>query len=206
MGALGEGIGVGLVLSAMVGPVFFALIQASLSHGFRYASVVAVGILISDLIYVLITFFGIRWIVALASFELVLGYGGGLILIGFGLSSLVKKKAQRPNSAGFELPRAKKRSAFAKGFGINGVNPFVFIFWISIASVVQTKKGFTQADFLAYYSGILATVFSIDLGKAFIARQLSSFVTQGLMFWLNKLVGVLMIGYGVRMILQVTLD
>jgi len=198
--ALGEGVSVGLLLSALVGPVFFALIQASLTNGFRYAAALATGILLSDLIYVLITFYGIKFIAAYDSFQIYLGYGGGLILIGFGISSILKKNGNRPNSGGIELPRMKKRSSFAKGFGINGVNPFVLLFWISIASVVQLKETFTQVDFLAYYAGILGTVFFIDLVKAFIAKQLAPLVTDRVLFWLNKSVGFLMIGYGIRMI------
>ena len=198
--SFGEGISVGLLLSALIGPVFFALIQASLTYGFRYAATLATGILASDLIYVLLTFFGIKFIAGFESFQTYLGYGGGLILIGFGISSIFKKKVTRPNSGGIDLPRAKKRTAFAKGFGINGINPFVLLFWISIASVVQLKESFTQSDFLLYYAGILGTVFLIDLFKAFIAKQLAPLVTDRVLFWLNKSVGVVMIGYGIRMI------
>jgi threonine/homoserine/homoserine lactone efflux protein len=200
--ALGEGISVGLLLSALIGPVFFALIQASLTNGFRYAAVLASGILLSDLIYVLITFFGIKIITGFESFETILGFGGGLILIGFGISSIVKKQASRPNSGGINLPRIKKRSAFAKGFSINGINPFVLLFWISIASVLQVKNDFTESDYFVYYLGVLLTVFCIDLVKAFIAKQLAPLVTDRVLFWLNKSVGVLMIGYGIRMIWQ----
>ncbi len=89
--ALGEGFSVGLLLSALIGPVFFALIQASLTNGFRYAAALATGILVSDLIYVLVTFFGIKFIAGFESFEVVLGLGGGLILIGFGINSIFKK-------------------------------------------------------------------------------------------------------------------
>jgi threonine/homoserine/homoserine lactone efflux protein len=200
--AFGEGFSVGLLLSALIGPVFFALIQASLTNGFRNAAALATGILVSDLIYVLVTFFGIKFIAGFESFEVVLGLGGGLILIGFGINSIFKKKVFRPNSGGIDLPRVKKRSAFTKGFGINGINPFVLLFWISIASLVQLKPSFTESDYVAYYAGILVTVFCIDLVKAFIAKKLSPLVTDRTLFWLNKFVGVLMIFYGLRMIWQ----
>lgn len=200
--SFGEGFSVGLLLSALIGPVFFALIQASLTNGFRYAAVLALGILISDIIYVLITFFGIRYVAGFEFFQIYLGFGGGLILIGFGLSSLLRKKGSRPNSGGIDLPRIKKRSVFAKGFGINGINPFVLLFWISIASVVQLKKSFTESDYLFYYVGILLTVFCIDLVKAFIAKKLAPLATDSVLIWLNKLVGIVMIGYGIRMIWQ----
>ncbi|WP_100627484.1 LysE family translocator [Algoriphagus formosus] len=198
--ALIEGISMGLVLSAMIGPVFFTLIQNSLEHGFRRTAVLALGILASDSIYVIVTYFGIRFLADTTLFEQVLGYVGGLILIGFGLISLVKKRADRPSTGGLSISKIKKRTAFAKGFSINGVNPFVLLFWISIASLVYLKSTWGTSDILLYYSGILITVFSIDLLKAFIAKKLAHLVTPRLMQILNKVVGLIMIGFGIRLI------
>lgn len=190
----------GLLLSAIIGPVFFTLIQGSLSYGFRYAAVLALGICLSDSIYVLVTYFGVQYLSEATYFEYVLGYVGGLILIGFGISSLVKKKSVRPSSGGIAMPTTFKRKAFLKGFSINGVNPFVLLFWISIASLVQLKEDFESKDVVGYYIGILLTVFVIDLFKAFIAKRLSHLMTPRLMLILNKTVGVIMIGFGLRMI------
>ncbi|WP_373398114.1 LysE family transporter [Algoriphagus halophilus] len=198
--SLMEGISMGLLLSVMVGPVFFTLIQSSLTHGFRYASVLAFGILCSDTFYVVITYLGIKFLAKATYFEEVLGYVGGLILIGFGLSSLIRKNTNRPNSGGINIPEVKKRSAFIKGFSINGVNPFVLLFWISIASIVQLKENVSTWDIWLYYSGILGTVFLIDLLKSFIAKKISHLVTPNMMRIMNKAVGVIMIGFGLRML------
>ncbi|WP_439489474.1 LysE family translocator [Algoriphagus sp.] len=198
--ALVEGVSMGLLLSAMIGPVFFTLIQSSLEKDFRYAAVVALGILTSDALYVLLTFFGIKFLAEATYFEEVLGYVGGAILIGFGISYLLKRKLDKPIDIQDKKSRPKKRSAFLKGFSINGINPFVLLFWISIASLVHLKTGFGRADFWLYYSSILLTVFSIDLFKAYIAKQLKGFVTVHFMFWLNKAVGIAMIGFGLRLL------
>ncbi|NVK48671.1 MAG: LysE family translocator [Cyclobacteriaceae bacterium] len=198
--ALLEGISMGLLLSVMVGPVFFTLIQNSLEHGFRFAAVLASGILLSDSIYVLITYFGIRFLADATWFEQVLGYVGGGILIAFGISSIVKKQVERPSTGGIHIPQQRKRTAFAKGFSINGINPFVLLFWISIASLVSLNEDWGPGSVILYYSGILMTVFSIDILKAYIAKKLARFVTPRLMKGLNKLVGLVMIGFGLRMI------
>lgn len=198
--ALLEGISMGLLLSAMIGPVFFTLIQSSLEKGFRYAAMVALGIQTSDALYVLLTFFGVKFLAEATYFESVLGYVGGAILIGFGISYLVKRQPAKPEAKVEEVRRAKKRSAFLKGFSINGINPFVLLFWISIASLVHLKSEFDKTDIWSYYLGILLTVFAIDLLKAYIAKKLAQFVTPKFMFWLNKAVGVAMIGFGIRLI------
>lgn len=198
--ALLEGMSMGLLLSAIVGPVFFSLIQNSLEHGFNYAATLAFGILLSDSIYVILTFFGIKLLSDTTYIELVLGYVGGTILAGFGVNSLLNKQISRPNTGGIEIPVQRKRTALVKGFGINGVNPFVLLFWISIASLVSLKTDWTGGDILNYYLGILLTVFCIDLCKAFMAKQLSHLMTPRLMWLLKKSVGLVMIYFGLRMV------
>jgi threonine/homoserine/homoserine lactone efflux protein len=195
-----EGISMGLVLSAMIGPVFFSLVQGSLQHGFRYSAALALGVLVSDSLYVVVTYFGLQLFSETDFFEMILGYLGGLILIGFGIRSLFKKSVDRISTGGIDLPKARKRSAFAKGFGINGINPFVMLFWISIVGIVQLKEHFQSKDIALYYIGILLTVFAIDLLKALVAKQMARWVTPRVMWVLNKLVGLIIIGFGLRMI------
>lgn len=198
--AILEGIGMGFLLSLMVGPVFFMLITTSMEQGFRYAAVLALGILISDLVYVLITYFGVSYLTQYPLIQQVLGYVGGGILIGFGISFWRKKVMDRPNSGGLITEKAKKRTAFAKGFGVNGVNPFVMLFWISIASLVSSKSDWGSADRFFYYFGLLLTVFGIDLGKAFVAGKLAHLMTARLRGFLNKGVGILICYFGLKMI------
>jgi threonine/homoserine/homoserine lactone efflux protein len=192
-----EGISMGLVLSAMIGPVFFSLVQGSLLHGFRYSAALATGVLVSDTFYVLVTYFGIQIFSEIAYFEKILGYIGGVILIGFGLRSMYKTTADRISTGGIDLPKAKKRTAFLKGFGIN---PFVLLFWISIVGIVEQKAHFLPRDIGFFYFGILMTVFAIDLLKALVAKQMSGLVTPKVMWILNKIVGVIIMGFGARMI------
>ena len=198
-GSFLEGISMGLVLSAMIGPVFFSLVQGSLQHGFRYSAALALGVLLSDSLYVIITYFGLQLFSETDFFEMILGYLGGLILIGFGIKSLLKNSVDRISTGGISLPKARKRSAFAKGFGINGINPFVLLFWISIVGIVQ-QKNFQSSDIALYYVGILLTVFAIDLLKALVAQQMARWVTPKVMWFLNKLVGLIIIGFGLKMI------
>ena len=200
--AILEGIAMGLLLSLMVGPVFFMLISTSMEQGFRYAAVLALGILVSDLVYVLISYFGISFLTQNPLIGKVVGYLGGIILIGFGISFWRKKVLDVPKSEGFIPIKSKKRTAFAKGFGVNGVNPFVMLFWISIARLTSSKTEWNSFDRFGYYTGLLTTVFGIDLAKAFVAGKLAHLMTPGLRGFLNKGVGVLICYFGVKMILD----
>ncbi len=195
-----DGITMGFLFSLMVGSVFFMLITTSMENGFRFAAVLAFGILISDLVYVLITYFGVNFLTQYPLIEKALGYVGGCILIGFGISFWRKKVIDRPNSGGLMIKKLKKRTAFVKGFGVNGVNPFVMLFWISIASLVSSKNNWDSGDRFFYYFGLLLTVFGIDLGKAFVAGKLAHLMTPRLRGFLNKGVGILICYFGLNMI------
>jgi threonine/homoserine/homoserine lactone efflux protein len=195
-----EGISIGLVLSTLVGPVFFALIRNSIENGFRYAAILAFGILVSDSLYVLVTYFGISFLSNTTYFELVLGTAGGLILTGFGIRSLLKKSVPTGEIRRLPFSQLKKRHAFAIGLGINGINPFVLLFWISIASLVSLKYEWKTGEVTSYYAGILITGFVIDLLKAFLAKKLSNYLTPRLILLLNRFAGGVMIYFGLRML------
>ena len=67
----------GLLLCVLIGPVFFALIQNAIEKGFFSGFFMAVGIALSDTIYILITYLGISQLVDNPSFNMWLGGVGG---------------------------------------------------------------------------------------------------------------------------------
>lgn len=195
-----EGIGMGLLLSLIIGPVFFALIQNSILKGFKYAVAMAAGVIFSDALYVVISYFGVSALARSPNIEIWLGYLGGAFLIGFGIVSFFKKGMERPNSGGIAINEPKKRFGFLKGFSLNGINPFVLLFWGSIAGLVQLRDDFTTLDIWGYYLGILITVFCIDVAKAYGAQKIKRFITARLMMYLNRGVAIVLIGFGIRLL------
>ncbi len=64
-----------VILSLIIGPVFFALIQHSITYGFHQAVIMALGILISDALYVVISHFGFHWLSANPFVKTARGWG-----------------------------------------------------------------------------------------------------------------------------------
>ena len=54
-----NGVQFGIVLAFLVGPVFFTIIQTSVEKGFFNGALVAIGVSISDILYVTICYFGL---------------------------------------------------------------------------------------------------------------------------------------------------
>ena len=73
------------------------------------------------------------------------------------------------------------------------------LFWISIAGLVNLKSDFRKIDVLAYYAGLLLTVFTIDLLKAYIAKKLRPLVTPRVMKNLNRMTAVVLVVFGARL-------
>jgi threonine/homoserine/homoserine lactone efflux protein len=182
----------------MIGPVFFALMTTSLAHGFRQSAILAMGVLVSDLLYVIGTYLGVHFLTKIPVLEKYLGLVGGVILIGFGLSYIFKKTATASNDALALKP--KKRKAFFQGFGINGINPFVMLFWLSIASMVSVKNLWGVSETIFFYSSVLLTVFGIDLFKAFLAGRLKPFLSPNLKKGLQIFAGTLICYFGLKML------
>ena len=59
--AIIRGIGIGLVLTFLTGPVFFALIKTSIEKGFHAGVALALGVVTSDVVFVGAILFGSQY-------------------------------------------------------------------------------------------------------------------------------------------------
>ena len=72
-----QAIGIGFLLSVMVGPVFFILLETSITKGIRAALILDFGVFISDVIYILFAFIFASQIKSFTNDNLVLAIIGG---------------------------------------------------------------------------------------------------------------------------------
>tara|TARA_B100000508_G_C11365024_1_gene230829 strand:- start:72 stop:743 length:672 start_codon:yes stop_codon:yes gene_type:complete len=189
----------GLVFIFSIGPGFFALIQTSVQKGFKRAILLAIGISLSDIIYVLLSLMGVASLLEQPQIRLWLGILGTIILIFYGIYSWFKK----PKLYKDEIENKKDLSYLKyllKGFVLNGLNPFIVVFWVSIIGVVATKYEYTFNSQMTFFAGVLTTILSTDIIKAFVAHRLRTMVTPKKILILNRSVGVILILFGFQMI------
>lgn len=196
--AFGQGVLFGLLLALLIGPVFFALIQTSIEKGFPSGAGMAVGIAASDSMYVLIASFGVAIISESQNFQVVLGLFGGIIMLLFGFTSMFKKvKEQSPGTRSGESNDLMKQ--IVKGFLLNGINPFVLLFWIGVATMVNLTYQYTFNLQVGFFSGIILTVLLLDLIKAYAANKLRRLLTPQFLSWMNRIVGIVLILSSLRL-------
>lgn len=134
-----KGIGFGLLIAVLLGPVFFALIQTSITKGFRAGAGMAVGIVLSDAFCVAISFLGLMQVVQGPVALRWIGIIGGLFMLIYGIVLLLSRKVQ---SEAVHLPDVNTGLVFggslAKGFLLNMLNPFVIVYWLGVSSFVSS--------------------------------------------------------------------
>ncbi len=197
-----KGILSGIVLSLLVGPVFFTLIQTSVERGFKCGVLVAVGVSMSDAVYIFIAYLGISQITANENIKLYLAHAGGIMLLIFGLYNLIFKTKMKQPDDHLQLKTRNPLRYVAKGFIINGLTPVVLFFWLGTVSIATTEFGYTTTgDATLFFSAIVATVLTTDILKAKLADKLRHLLTPKFIQRLNILMGIVLIIFGTRLLL-----
>jgi threonine/homoserine/homoserine lactone efflux protein len=196
---LWKGLLFGLLLSFVLGPVFFALLQTSLEKGFKAGFFMAIGISLSDSLYIVITYSGISKLAENMQLKFALGLIGALILIGFGINSLLKP-VPRKGLKNIHMNSNSCMRKIVKGFMLNSLNPFILIFWLGVAGLVSIEMEYSFNQASTFYVGVVAMVLSMDITKSFLANKLRNMITPRFMKIMNRGVGILLILFGIRLV------
>ena len=213
-----QAIGIGFLLSIMIGPVFFVLLEISITKGFKSAMIFDVGVLLSDLFYIVISLFFAYQLKGLGEVKnnLILTILGGTLFIAYGVYNLFFKQVKMgigaidneildPENQLVKSTKNKDNSMLVlKGFMLNLLNPGVVVYWLAIIA-----KGFdlvapyqSDAHIAIFITIILGTYFGIDCIKAYVANKIKPLVTVNLLRGLNILIGVVFLGTGIFLILR----
>lgn len=200
--AVSQGFLLGLALCVAVGPSFFALIQTSIRNGFRSGAALAAGIFISDVVCVALAYLGASRLFENPQNKLIVGVIGGTILIVFGFINLYKKALVVDGD--LEIKRNVSLPLTAlKGFLLNILNPFVLLLWVGWVGLVSARSDFKPYHVILFFSIALLTVLVTDLLKAYGANWIRRYLRPRLLVWVNRVVGIIMIGCGMWMIYRV---
>jgi threonine/homoserine/homoserine lactone efflux protein len=198
-----NGVKFGFILAFLIGPVFFTIIQTSIERGFWNGAWVALGVSLSDAVYVAICYFGLFQFLNEPKFRTHMAYAGGAILILFGLYHLFVKTRKARLEVARPTNEPNTFKYFAKGFIINGISPMVLIFWIGTLSFATIDFGYSRGvEMFIFFVSLLITVLVTDVLKAFLADRLRALITRRFLLIMNVAVGICLIIFGVRLFLM----
>ena len=197
-----KGILLGLTLSVIVGPVFFVLLQATIERGSKAGLIFVSGVWLSDFLYMIAAFYGIAGIQTMAGssdFHLWMSWIGGLLLLSFGLSNLLKSK---PTIQVIDNQQLSNNywQLWVKGFLINSTNPGTILFWIGPASTSATDAQANPIDAWILLISLYLTIVVTDLLKIMFAKRLRQKMNADYAFRLRQISGWALIIFGLFLI------
>ena len=121
-------------------------------------------------------------------------------MIGFGLFNFFRKVKVKEVDDNKKTVHAK---FMLQGFVLNIINPAVLLFWLGIVSVMSVKENYTRSHELMFFGSLLATVFLTDLLKSHVANRIKKMLNPNVMLWINRIIGLALVGFGINMIAKV---
>jgi threonine/homoserine/homoserine lactone efflux protein len=190
-----SGIGIGLVLTFLTGPVFFALIKTSIEKGFHAGVALALGVVASDVVFVGAILFGSQLFEVSTQTKTIAGIIGSVILFGIGIHYIFKKA-----DVDFKNPtpkRIKRAGFFLKGFLMCIFNPTILFHWITVigtaSTIYHTGVPHRGLKLATMFFTVLIVQFGMDATKAFYANKLRDRISEKLVHRLNEVAGIALI-------------
>jgi len=195
---------IGFFLAFMIGPVFFMLIQTSIIKGARAAISFDVGVVLGDVAFILIAYYGSKSLLEKIKDDPRLFYIGGLILLIYGIVTYLDKSQKRAiQDETLVLPeKSNYLKLFIQGFLLNFINIGVLAFWLGMIVVVGPNLEMNPTKIFNYFTIILVSYFVTDLGKIVLAKQLKKKLTPAVIYKVKRAMGVLLMIFGVVLILK----
>ncbi|MDC3170509.1 LysE family transporter [Bacteroidota bacterium] len=193
---------VGFFTAFIMGPVFWVLLETSITKGFKAAVAFDLGVMFADVCFIGVCYLG--------SFQLLeddqnkqgLFVLGGTILLLYGLFSWTNRNKKSKEQPEIQESKENYFGLAAKGFAINILNVGVFIFWGGVTIVSSPASGKSFTSFVLFFSIVLLSYFITDLLKISVANRFKSLLTGKGIVIVNSIVSLILIVSGVVLILK----
>ncbi|MEM1338734.1 MAG: LysE family transporter [Bacteroidota bacterium] len=187
----------GLLLSFMIGPVFFVLLETGATKGFRAAVCVDIGVILADILFILIAYFSSFQLLENLSNQPGLYVFGGMILLVYGIFVFAQKQAK-------DQKQKKLKGTYfglmVKGFLLNFINIGVLIFWLGVLIVVGPSLDNDPNRIVTFFTALITTYFIVDVVKIILAKQLKKKLTQPRIRLVKKGLGIVLMLCGIVLI------
>lgn len=203
-----KGIMTGLILSVMLGPAFFMLLETSIKKGIRSAVAFDFGVLTADVIYIIIAYLFIQQVEELSygGNNALIRVIGGALFLGYGYFIFSRKVKIREIKSKWQKDSTPKDYGvlYIKGLLLNLANPLIIFYWFSVMAFGHsgTEHILPKFDLFIFLSFVLGTFFAIDIIKIVGAKKLRPFITIRFLSSLNHIIGGILMAFGLFLIVN----
>ena len=189
----------------MIGPVFFILIETSITKGFRAALAFDLGVVLGDVFFIGVAYLGSYRLISSLKDKPALFIFGGIVMVAYGIISFVKLKKQAKiqyKAIEDEIIKKNYGSLFIKGFFLNVINIGVLGFWLAIIISVGPKLDMQTPRMLTFFTSVILTYLLVDCLKIVLAKQLKSKLTPPNILKIKKGISIVLIVFGLALMVQ----
>jgi threonine/homoserine/homoserine lactone efflux protein len=198
-----KGFRFGMLLQIAVGPVCLFIFQTAASSGFAAAETGVLGVAIVDALFIAAAILGIGALISrypkaekfLKNFgaAVFLIFGISIIAGVFGVSIVPSLDFNQKQSAG---------DVFIKAMLLTLSSPLTILFWAGVFSSKISEENMMKRDMYFFGLGaVLSTLFFLT-SISILGRLVNSLLNPDLLSALNLVVGLLLIGFGIKTALK----
>ncbi|MDV7137622.1 LysE family transporter [Maribacter sp. TH_r10] len=189
----------GFLLSFMIGPVFFVLLETSAVKGFRAALSFDIGVILADILFLTLAYFSSFQLLENLSNQPGLYVFGGVILLVYGITTYFKTDVKKSKPS-LRTKKSDYLSLFVKGFLLNFINIGVLVFWLGIIIVVGPSLNNDPNRIVVFFAAMLGAYLTTDIFKILLAKQLKRKLTYKRISRIKKGLGIILIICGLVLI------
>ena len=198
-----NGLVLGLILTVMISPVFFSLINLSISKGIEAGTMMIAGILAGNLILFIFLLVGYDFTNHILQLKQILIFVSGIFLIISGISLIIKKEKIFFINQLINMGATKPLTIFTKGILLNILNPFVLFFWLGIMCINFSNLKNSKNDFALMFLGALIIILFFDFLKVIFANKIRDFINPKFLLWLNRITGIALAIFGINLLVKI---
>lgn len=195
-----KGFKFGLLLQMAIGPVCLFIINTAMGAGIIAAEAGVLGVTIVDSIFIALSILGVGAALKRKGIKVFLNFIGSIIMIYFGLGVIMGSFGINIIPSFFVSETSLKLSnTFFASIILTLSNPLTILFWTGVFATKIAGEEYGKSEVIKFGAGAaLATVAFLGT-VALILGLLHLFISEMFIKVLNLIVGVVLIGFGVKM-------
>jgi len=194
-----KGFKFGILLQIAIGPICLFVFQTAVTHGFWAALYSVIGVALVDALFILVAIWGIGTLLEHnKQFKKIIQTFGAIVLIGFGISTLLSAFGISILPSMNFLPTQNFNSIFFKALLLTLSNPMTILFWAGVFStkIVEDDMN-TSGMYLFGLGAVISTLLFLSLISG-IGVFANEFFPSILLTSFNILIGLLLIAFGIK--------
>lgn len=199
----------GIILAFTIGPVFFILLETSVTKGFKAAMAFDFGVAFGDIVFILIAYFATNQILEQLKDNPGLFIFGGIVMMTYGIITYFKQKrdfeknkVETIDKEDLAIPKTNYLGLFVKGFILNFINIGILGFWMGVIIVFGPQLDMNTNRLIVFLGSVICFYLFVDVIKILVAKQLKSKLTSQLIYKIKRTISFVLIFFGLFFVLQ----